>query len=119
MSECISNVPERLDIRVKQGSTFSFQMEFYLADGETPRVLTGQAVQLRARKKRTSTNLLLTADATIGTNVGVDDHVATFVLPAADTADIPCGCWVHDIDRDDGGTIHPVTLGAFEVVTDV
>lgn len=119
MVEQISNVPERLDIKAKQGATFSFQMAFFLADGITKRIITGQTVNLKVRKKRTSNATLLDVDATIGVNIGVDDHIAFFVMSAAIMAALPVGCWTHDIDRDDSGTIHPVTLGSFEVVTDV
>ena len=120
MAEQISNVPERLDIRAKQGATLSFSIEFFLADGTTPRVITGQTINLRVRKKRTSNATLLDENATIGTNVGVDDHIATFTISAATMATLPCGCWVHDIDRDAGGEpVFPVTLGSFEVASDV
>lgn len=118
MSETISNIPERLDIRSKAGANRAFTLKFHLADG-SPRVITGQTVTLKVRKKRTSNATLLDVDAVVGTNVGVDDHHAVFSISAAQMASIPCGCWVHDIDRDDAGTIHPALLGSFEVVSDV
>ncbi len=42
MSETISNIPERLDIRSKAGANRAFTMKFFLADG-TPRPITGQS----------------------------------------------------------------------------
>ena len=74
---------------------------------------------MRVRKKHTSNATLLDVTAVVGSNVGVDDHHAVFSLSAAQMASIPCGCWVHDIDRDDAGTIHPAVLGSFEVLEDV
>lgn len=119
MSEQISNVPERLDIRAKQGATLAFTLDFFLADEVTPRVITGNTVTLQVRKGRKSNDPLLTVVGTIGVIPGVDDNRASFVIAAAIMAGLPCGGWVHDIDRDDAGTIHPVTLGGFEVTADV
>ena len=120
-AETISNVPGSLSIRVKQGSSFAFQIKFFTGTGNSrvPDPITGQTVTLRVRKKRTSNAALLDTTAVVGVVIGTDDHIATFSLTPAQTAAIPCGCWVHDIDRDNAGTIVPVTLGSFEVVTDV
>jgi len=120
MSEQISNVPERLDIRAKQGATLSFTLDFFLADEVTPLVITGSVATLQVRKSRKSNTPLLSVAGVIGTTVGVDDNRATFNIPAATMAGLLCGCWIHDIDRTDGaGVVTPVTLGSFEVVADV
>ena len=112
MSEILSNVPQRVDLRIKQGSAFSFTAVF-------PFALTGMTLRLRAKKTHASNDDLieLTSPAsgiTISTTTIADD-TATVQFSEAQTAALPCGCWVYDFERD--GT--PIMSGGFEIVAEV
>jgi len=112
MSETISNIPERVDLRIKQGSSFSFETLFTFS-------LTGMTLRLRAKKKVTSNveliELLTGSGITLSqTGPNVDD-TATVLFSAVQTAALPCGCWVYDFERDDT----PIFSGSFEIVGEV
>lgn len=119
MAQTISNIPGRVDFILKQGSTFSFRLEYCLADEVTPLPVTGQTITLKVRKTRKSNDTLIEVVGVVGTNIGVDDHTVEFVLSPVQTAALPCGCWIHDIDRDAAGEILPALQGSFEVRVDV
>lgn len=111
MAETISNIPERIDLRIKQGSSFTFTTKF-------PFALTGMAVRLRAKKKVTSNADLI--ELTVGSGItlstqDITDDTATVLFSAAQTALIPCGSWVYDFERDDT----PIFSGSFEIVGEV
>jgi len=111
MAETISNIPERVDLRIKQGSSFTFTVKF-------PFSLTGMAVRLRAKKKVTSNadliELTVGSGITLSTDVLADD-TATMLFSGAQTAALPCGCWVYDFERDET----PIFSGEFEIVGEV
>ncbi len=111
MAEQISNIPERVDLRIKQGSSFTFTTKF-------PFSLTGMVLRLRSKKKVTSNTdlieLLIGSGITLSTQDLADD-TATVLFSAVQTAALPCGCWVYDFERDDT----PIFSGEFEIVGEV
>lgn len=113
MSETISNIPERVDLRIKQGSSFTFTAKF-------PFSLTGQEVRLRAKKRVTSNTPLIVLDnagnggVSLSTTDVADDTV-TVLLSGAQSAAIECGCWVYDFERAET----PIFSGAFEIVGEI
>lgn len=111
MSETLSNIPERVDLRIKQGSAFSFVSKFEFS-------LTGAVLRLRAKKTLASNDdlieLLIGSGITLSTQDLADD-TATVQFSEAETAALPCGCWVYDYERN--GT--PIMSGGFEIVGEV
>jgi len=108
----LSNIPPRVTIRIKQGSSFSFPVVF-------PFALTGMTVRLRAKKTIASNDdLIELSTAGVGitlSTTNIADDTADVLFSEAQTTALPCGCWVYDFERD--GT--PVFSGGFEIVGEV
>ena len=112
MTHELSNIPQSVPMRIKQGSAYSFTAKF-------PFSLTGMVLRLRAKKSVTSTDLLFelstdTGEIILSTQTQTDD-TATVSFAESLTAALPCGCWVFDFERD----AHPVFSGPFEIVGEV
>ena len=115
----ISNIPQQVPLRLKQGSTLTFTAVYKLPNGN-PDSLTNEIVRLRVRKKPTSTTDILVLDndtnggITLQSGAGTDDE-AVVLITAVQSAGIDLGEYFYDYERDNGGTITPTMSGSFEV----
>lgn len=108
MSE-LSNIPQRVDLKIKQGSSFSFTAVF---------PFTVTALRLRAKKTVKSNDDLI--ELTVGSGITlstttITNDTATVLFSESQTAALDAGCWVYDFERN--GT--PVMSGGFEIVDEV
>lgn len=113
----LSNVAKNVPMQIRQNSAMVFTLVFKNADG-TPKDLTGETFSLSVRKSRQSGSVLLELTSASGnfTIQGAGNNEVVVSISTANTASLPCGCWVYDLDRVGSGI--PVIAGSFEVVED-
>lgn len=117
MPQKISNVAQRVDIVARQNAVLTFEFTFLNADG-SPKSVAGETIELSIRKSRSSNDPLLTLSTATGEIDigGASNNEVTVTMTKAQSAALPCGCWVYDCDRSSNGI--PVCAGSFEVVED-
>jgi hypothetical protein len=109
----LSNLPETVDICIKQGLTFSFAARFDSVD------LSGQTVRLRIADEYGGTLLLELATGGSGIVISTDvnpNDTATVTLTEAQSESLDVGQHVYDFERVEGSTPIPICSGSFEVV---
>lgn len=88
--------PARLDLTVTQGKTWAFVFTLNDPAGE-PLDLDGYTATWAVRAFATAAGDPIVA-ATVGDGVTIDGNTITVAVPPEDTADVPQGRYVHEIE---------------------
>ncbi len=114
----VSNIPDRVDIRHRQGSVQTIPLRFKLDDG-TPEDISGRGYELSVKKSATS-NAPFVTYSTSNAAIIIDDApngLATLTIDDVATP-LDCGDFIYDLDEIIGASRIPLTVGAFEVFGD-
>lgn len=101
---------KRQDLTVDQGSTFELQIEVY--DDEENLDVIDYSTSMVMRKHYTSSN-----SYTFTTSY--DDGILTASMSAANTANVPAGRYVYDIEISNSGTVKRILEGVITVTPEV
>ena len=107
-----------------QGDTFEWTFAVKQGDvgSETPVNLIGVTITMTIKKVRgAGVAVLWTGSTTDGaiTIGGAGNNVITIIIPAVDTAGIPFGSWIYDIQFVEGATVRTYLTGSFTVTAEV
>lgn len=101
---------KRQDLTVDQGSTFELEIEVY--DAEENLDETSYSTSMVMRKHYTSSN-------SFTFTTSYDNGILTASMPAANTANIPAGRYVYDIEITSGDVVRRILEGVITVTPEV
>lgn len=115
----VSNDPEQVTFRHRQGSTQTIRLHFKEPDG-SPEDITGRTYTFNIKKTSTSNVLLREFTSGNGAIVIIDGPNGILEIVLDDVSDpIPAGNWRYDLDQIEGAAVTPLLKHVFIVPGDV
>lgn len=103
----------------EQGATFAYSITWKDSTG-TPINLTGYSARMQVRPAVSSSTLRLELTSANGRiSLGGSAGTISLSISAADTAALPAGGYVYDLELVSGATVTRLMQGAFEVRAEV
>lgn len=118
MTNIVSNLPEKVDIRHRQGSVQTIPLEFKLSNG-SPEDISGRDYVLSVRRSASSSAPLVVYSTTNGAIV-LTDAVNGLATITIDDVTLPLifGDFLYDFDEGIGAASTPIAVGNFEIFGD-
>ena len=109
--------PGVLDLKMWQGATWNYELVWEDGNPSAPVDLTGYTAKMQVRIIKPASKVILELTSLLGGGItlgGVDGTI-DLDLSAADTAEIPAGRYVYDLEMTDGSIVTRLIEGAFVV----
>jgi hypothetical protein len=112
--------PATYNITIYQGATFS--AKFFIASKNTPdqpRDLTGYSVRMQVRKNEKATAYIVELSTENDRVLISEDNKVTLALSAIETAALPVGKFLYDLELINGSTVTKPLRGSVSVIAEV
>lgn len=101
--------PGDYTFRIRQGSTFTKQFTWNVADD--PVNLTGYTARMQARRSADASTTILSLTSSDYISLGGAAGTISFNIPASVTTNYESGSFVYDLELVNGATVTPLLAG--------